>query len=80
MPSRLTVIEGSYSHHPALGADYDLKLFVTCEKEEQLRRLKEREGDYFPMFQHIWMPLEEQYIRLCGVETDGVLVIDTGLL
>ena len=31
----LTVIEGSYSHHPALHADYDLKIFLTCEKQEQ---------------------------------------------
>ena len=74
----LSVIEGSYSHHPALKARYDLKLFVTCGKEEQLRRLKEREGDYFPTFMQVWMPLEEQYIRLCGIEHGDVLVVNTG--
>ena len=74
----LTVIEGSYSHHPALQAEYDLKLFVTCDKQEQLRRLKEREEDYFPTFERLWMPLEEQYIRLCGIEDNNVLTVDTG--
>ena len=78
-PTALTVIEGSYSHHPALEAQYDLKLFVTCEKQEQLRRLKEREGDYFPTFQRLWMPLEEQYIRLCGIENSVALTVDTGV-
>ena len=79
-PAALTVIEGSYSHHPALDADYDLKIFITCEKTEQLRRLQEREGDYFPTFQRLWMPLEEQYIHLCGLEQSNALVIDTGIL
>jgi len=79
-PTKLTVIEGSYSHHPALKADYDLKIFVTCEKSGQLRRLREREGDYFPTFERLWMPLEEQYIRLCGIENCADLVIDTGSL
>ena len=78
-PTALTVIEGSYSHHPALEAGYDLKLFITCDKEEQLRRLREREGDYFPTFERLWMPLEEQYIRLCGLEESNALVIDTGI-
>jgi len=77
-PTQITVIEGSYSHHPALEAGYDLKIFVTSEKQTQLRRLREREGDYFPTFERLWMPLEEQYIRLCAVEKGAELVIDTG--
>lgn len=76
-PKALTVIEGSYSHHPALKADYDLKLFLTCEKEEQRRRLMIREGDYFPTFESVWMPLEEQYIRLCRIESSGAVIYDT---
>lgn len=80
IPTALTVIEGSYSHHPALEAGYDLKIFVTCGKQEQLRRLRAREGDYFPAFERLWIPLEEQYIRLCGLENSGALVINTGIL
>lgn len=77
-PTPLTVIEGSYSHHPELEGEYDLKLFVTCDKQEQLRRLREREGDYFPTFERLWMPLEEQYIRLCAIEDSGAMVVNTG--
>lgn len=75
----LTVIEGSYSHHPALNAPYDLKIFLTCERQEQRRRLMIREGDYFPTFESVWMPLEEQYIRLCAVESSGALICDTAI-
>lgn len=77
-PKNLTVLEGSYSHHPELAAPYDLKIFVTCEKQEQLRRLQVREGDYFPTFMKLWMPLEEQYIRAFDIGSDA-LAIDTGL-
>lgn len=76
-PSPLTVIEGSYSHHPDLEAPYDLKIFLTCEKGEQRRRLMIREGDYFPTFEALWMPLEEQYIRLCRIEERGAVIFDT---
>ena len=74
--AELTVVEGSYSHHPALEADYDLKLFVTCADEERFERLKEREGDYFPAFQTRWIPLEERYISAFGIGMDCI-TIDT---
>ena len=31
-PARLVIVEGSYSHHPALADCYDLRVFVTCSK------------------------------------------------
>ena len=76
-PKALTVIEGSYSHHPELQANYDRNIFLTCEKGEQRRRLMIREGDYFPTFEAVWMPLEEQYIRLCRIEENGAVIYDT---
>ena len=39
-PAPLYILEGSYSHHPILAGFYDLKVFVTCSKEEQARRLQ----------------------------------------
>lgn len=74
----LTLVEGSYSHHPDLNADYDLRIFVTCPEPEQLRRLKEREGDYFPVFVQVWKPLEERYIRRFDLEHSGAMIVDTG--
>ena len=36
-PAGLVIVEGSYSHHPALADCYDLRVFVTCSKAEQTR-------------------------------------------
>ena len=44
-PQPLVIVEGSYSCHPTLADCYDLKVFVTCSKEEQARRLLAREGE-----------------------------------
>ena len=38
----LSIVEGSYSHHPLLAGCYDLKVFVTCSPAEQTRRRKGR--------------------------------------
>ena len=79
LPARnLTVVEGSYSHHPALAGYYARRVFLTCEKEEQLRRLQEREGAWFPRFLSIWMPLEEQYFRAFQIVENAQLFVDTG--
>lgn len=76
-PQPLTVIEGSYSHHPALDVGYDLKIFLTCPPDEQDRRLRAREGGYFPMFQSRWIPMEERYFARCGLPAPDTLVLDT---
>ena len=73
----LTVLEGSYSHHPKLLAEYDRKIFLTCRRDEQARRLKEREGGYYAMFMEQWIPMEEKYFWYCAVEKGSDLRIDT---
>lgn len=67
-PSQVVVVEGSYSCCPALWSCYDLRVFLTVERGEQLRRLTRREGDYVQVFQERWIPLEEQYFTACRVE------------
>ena len=36
----LVILEGSYSHHPLLAGYETLRVFVTCSREEQTRRLQ----------------------------------------
>lgn len=76
-PAPLTIVEGSYSQHPRLAGYYDLTVFLTCPPEKQLRRLLEREGDNFPSFPARWIPLEERYFALYGVENSASFVIGT---
>lgn len=76
-PKPLAVIEGSYSHHPKMKACYDLKIFLTCSKEMQKKRLQDREGDSFIEFEKRWIPEEECYFAACKVETGSSLLTDT---
>lgn len=75
---KLTVIEGSYSQHPDLADYYDLKIFLTCDREIQIGRLMKREGDYYPMFESCWMPLERMYHEKYQIRDKANLVVDTG--
>ena len=67
-PRAVTIVEGSYACHPALRAYYDLRLFLTVEPEEQMRRLRARNGEYAEVFRQKWIPLEEAYFSGGGVE------------
>ena len=73
----LFLVEGSYSHHPLLAENYDLRVFVTCSQEEQARRLQAREGKRYPNFVQRWIPLEEGYFAQYHIETHADLVLDT---
>lgn len=73
----LTIVEGTYSQHPALAGGYDYKIFLTCDRDEQTRRLRAREGEYFLAFDRIWRTLEERYFAACGTEQAADLAVDT---
>ena len=74
----LAIVEGSYSLHPALRKYYDVTVFLTCEAEEQRRRLLNREGpEGLNRFLEKWIPLEEHYFQGVGLPAAGDLVLDT---
>lgn len=75
-PSPVVVVEGSYACCPALWEHYDLRVFLTVEEGEQLRRLTAREGDYVRAFRERWIPLEERYFSACRVEERCGWVLD----
>ncbi len=63
----LTIVEGSYSHHPLLAPHYDLKIYLYCHHREQLKRLQRRESTHLDAYLQRWIPLEETYFRACHV-------------
>lgn len=81
-PRILTVVEGSYSLHPQLrgNAGYDFKIFLTCSKKEQERRLKEREGSHFTAFREKWIPMEEHYFSRYAIEESCDLQLETDFI
>lgn len=67
-PTDITIIEGTYSCHPALRDYYDYRIFLTVSPEEQMARLARRPGADLRMFREKWIPMEERYFDGCGVE------------
>lgn len=68
-PAPFTVVEGSYSMHPALRELYDLKIFLSVDENEQRRRILAREGARAQNFFDKWIPLEELYFRTFDIES-----------
>ncbi len=75
--AQLTVVEGSYSQHPELSDQYDLKIFLTSDSDVQRARLTAREGEGVHSFYSHWMPMEERYFAAFDIEKKSNLIVDT---
>lgn len=61
-PKAVTIVEGSYSCHPALWDFYDLRVFMSVEPKEQIEHILRRNGEEaVSKFRDCWIPLEERY-------------------
>ena len=61
----LTIIEGSYSHHPYFGNPYDFKIFCKISSDEQKNRILTRNGpEMLKRFVNEWIPKENAYFEL----------------
>lgn len=75
-PKQLNVVEGSYSMHPTLVDSYQLKVFLEIAPEEQLHRIRQRNGEaMLKRFKREWIPLENRYFRELDVVAQSDLVI-----
>ena len=69
-PSKIIIIEGSYSHHPRFSDNYDVKIFLSTDSGAQLERIKERNGEaWLKMFKEKWIPMEEKYFSAFNIES-----------
>ena len=73
--SRLVIVEGSYSHHPAFTDAFDLRVLLYVDEEERKRRIVARNGDMSQMFFTRWIPLENRYFETFKIEEKADLVI-----
>lgn len=77
---RLSVVEGSYSHHPALAEYPTLRIFFTCSPEVQLARLARRAPEKLEAFQTRWIPMEEKYFTAFDIQEKADVVVDTSAI
>jgi len=62
VPKAVNIIEGAYSCHPKLWQNYDFRIFLDIEPQEQKRRLLLRENaEKTKAFFELWIPREEAY-------------------
>ena len=73
--ARLTVVEGSYSHHPSFAEIYDLRVFLRVDEQERKARILARNGEQSEMFFTRWIPLENRYFEAFGIEEKADIVI-----
>lgn len=75
----LIIIEGSYSHHPALRPWYDLTVFLDISGEDQLDRLRRRcDEAALQRFVAEWIPLENAYFRHFDIRAQADLLLMAG--
>lgn len=78
-PQPVTIIEGSYSCHPALCRYYDLTIFLTIDESEQMHRIECRNGKMAAaQFYERWIPLEEHYFSAYSIAESCDLRFQTG--
>jgi len=75
IPKKLNIIEGSYSMHPTLINNYDLKIFLHIdEKKQRLRILKRNGASMLKRFLGEWIPLENRYFKELNIQEQSDLV------
>ena len=58
----LIICEGSYSLHPSFGKYYDIAVFSDIENDEQIERIRLRDGEYMlSRFINEWITMENKY-------------------
>ncbi len=78
-PNSMYIVEGSYSLHPKFEKYYDYSIFVDVSDEEQMRRIKKRNGEYAKIFADKWIPLENSYFRYYQIKEKADYVFNTSL-
>lgn len=77
-PKKFTIVEGVYALHPTLQSAFDLKVFLTVDRNEQYARIRKRNGaEQLTKFINRWIPLEELYFTTFHLKESCDFVIDT---
>ncbi|MDD3414706.1 MAG: hypothetical protein PHY47_11990 [Lachnospiraceae bacterium] len=72
---RLNIIEGSYCQHPYFGDIYQIKIFMTISDDNQIERIRIRNGDrMLERFLSEWIPKENEYFDKYRVRESSILI------
>lgn len=74
-PKKLTIIEGTYSHHPYFQNPYDLTIYLTVSPELRHSRILQRPAFLHEKFFNFWIPLEQAYFKTFSIEEHADLTL-----
>jgi len=75
-PKPLTIVEGSYAHHPYFGDAYDLRVALDISQAEQQSRILARNGaQMLSMFVSRWIPMEHRYFETFDIFSNADLIL-----
>lgn len=74
----ITIIEGSYALNPKFGEYYDLSVFVEVSSNEQIERIKIRNGiSQVTIFKDKWIKFENNYFEYFNIKERTNFIINT---
>ena len=72
----IRIVEGSYAHHPAFGEYAHLRVFATVDAEEQMARIRTRNGAWLAeRFEKEWIPMEERYFAANAIRDRAHVIL-----
>lgn len=72
---RLNIVEGSYCQHPYFGDIYNLKIFMSLSDNNQIERIKMRNGNsMLARFISEWIPKENKYFEKYQIRESSMLI------
>ena len=75
--NKVRLVEGSYSMHPKLIGAYDLKIFLSIDKNLQLERIRNRDGEEaLSSFIQKWIPFEKKYHEFYNIKEKADIIFE----
>ena len=75
-PCAWRVVEGAYSHHPALGDYMHIRAFADIAPDVQMQRIITRNGEHMAQrFTQEWIPMEEAYFAAYDIVARADVVL-----
>lgn len=75
--ARLTILEGAYCLHPKIGAECDIRVFLSIDAKQQMKRIEKRNTPQQALrFENEWIPMEHKYFAEFDIREGCDLVFE----
>lgn len=75
-PKQLNIVEGTYCLHPYFGDPYDLRIFLSVDKQTQKERILQRPPYLIDRFFNDWIPMEKRYFDVLQIPERADIRLD----